>query len=136
MADTFRLRSALVSLLADNATGDISPQDVRDFLLTSMLRNVIEITNANSPYTLDDDDCIILADATAGVITINLPPLPADPTVQSYKYLIKKIDASANAVTIDGNAAETIEGAATKSLATQYTHALLVNGTAEWYDWT
>ena len=34
MADTQRSKSALAALLADNTTGDISPQDVRDFLET------------------------------------------------------------------------------------------------------
>jgi hypothetical protein len=32
MADTQRSKSALATLFADNATGDISPQDLRDFL--------------------------------------------------------------------------------------------------------
>lgn len=36
MADTSRTRSALLSLFADNVTGQISPQDLRDFLVTVM----------------------------------------------------------------------------------------------------
>jgi len=36
MADTQRNRAALLSLFADNVTGQISPQDLRDFLVTSM----------------------------------------------------------------------------------------------------
>lgn len=136
MADTVSLRSALVALLADNSSGDISPQDLRNFLISALLRNVVEITSADSPYTVTDNNVIILANATSAVITINLPALPADPSAQPYVLFIKKIDVSGNAVTIDGDAAETIEGATTKSLATQYTHALLINGSAEWYDWT
>jgi hypothetical protein len=34
MADTIRTLTALLALLADNTTGDISPQDVRDMLVT------------------------------------------------------------------------------------------------------
>ena len=34
MADTARTKSALAALLADNTTGQISPQDIRDFLET------------------------------------------------------------------------------------------------------
>jgi hypothetical protein len=34
MADTIRTRAALLSLLADNTSGDISPQDIRDFLVS------------------------------------------------------------------------------------------------------
>jgi hypothetical protein len=36
MADTQRTRAALQALLADNVTGQISPQDLRDFLVTVM----------------------------------------------------------------------------------------------------
>lgn len=36
MVDTIRTMSALQSLLADNTAGDISPQDVRDFLVSSL----------------------------------------------------------------------------------------------------
>lgn len=34
MADTIRTRAALLALLADNTSGDISPQDIRDFLVS------------------------------------------------------------------------------------------------------
>jgi hypothetical protein len=36
MADTKRSLTALQALLADNTSGDISPQDVRDFLVTAL----------------------------------------------------------------------------------------------------
>ena len=36
MADTQRTRAALLALLADNVTGNISPQDHRDSLVTIM----------------------------------------------------------------------------------------------------
>ena len=36
MADTQRTRAALISLFADNVTGQISAQDLRDFLVTVM----------------------------------------------------------------------------------------------------
>jgi hypothetical protein len=36
MADTQRTRAALLTLMADNTTGQISPQDLRDFMVTVM----------------------------------------------------------------------------------------------------
>jgi len=36
MSDTQRSRAAILSLLADNATGQISAQDLRDFVVTVM----------------------------------------------------------------------------------------------------
>lgn len=35
MADTVRSRAAILALLADNTTGDISPQDIRDMFITA-----------------------------------------------------------------------------------------------------
>lgn len=58
MADTQRSRAALLALLADNVTGQISPQDLRDMLVTLMEE---EFTNAGdfwatpqAQYTLTD----------------------------------------------------------------------------------
>jgi len=36
MADTQRTRAALLALMGDNVTGQISPQDLRDFMITVM----------------------------------------------------------------------------------------------------
>lgn len=44
MPDTVRLLPALQTLLADNAAGDISPQDVRDFLV-SVYRDYIKFSD-------------------------------------------------------------------------------------------
>jgi hypothetical protein len=44
MADTQRTRAAILTLLADNVTGQISAQDLRDFVVTAMQP---EFVNAN-----------------------------------------------------------------------------------------
>ena len=36
MADTQRSKSSILTLFADNTSGDISPQDLRDFVVTAM----------------------------------------------------------------------------------------------------
>ena len=45
MADTQRTRAAILTLFADNVTGQISPQDLRDFVVTVM--------NSEFAYTSD-----------------------------------------------------------------------------------
>lgn len=70
------------------------------------------ITNANSPYTLTSDDHMVFADATSGPITV-VTPAAASYTDQSW--IVKKTDSSSNAVTLDGNSSETIDGQATIS---------------------
>lgn len=67
---------------------------------------------AGGPVTLDASVGIYYIDATLGSITVNLPAA-AGSLVAGRVYTILKTDASANTVTIDGNAAETIDGAAT-----------------------
>lgn len=73
---------------------------------------------------------VILADATSAVITVNLPAASGK---AGRLYTIKKIDASANKVTIDGNASETIDGATTKDLLAQYDVMRLVCDGANWH---
>ena len=59
----------------------------------------------------------VMVDATGGARTITLPEAAK---AVGYIYTIEKIDASGNAVTIDGNGAETINGALTQVLAGQW----------------
>ena len=55
--------------------------------------------------------------ATAGAFTVTLP---AASGVTGKPFQVKKIDSSANAVTVDGDGAETIDGAASEDLLSQY----------------
>jgi hypothetical protein len=78
--------------------------------------------------TLVDTDHTTLCDCTSNTITINLPAASA-----GQRFEIKKIDASANAVTIDGNASETIDGALTATLTTQYESITIVSDGTNWF---
>lgn len=71
--------------------------------------------------TLDFADCIAEVDATAGAVTITLPTLDTNTKVPAGKfYRVMKTDASVNAVTVSAGAGQTINGAASVTLATQY----------------
>jgi hypothetical protein len=75
------------------------------------------ITNSSTPYTVLSTDENITCDCSSGAITVNL----AAATGTGKVLKITKIDTSlANIVTIDGNSTETINGATTITLATQY----------------
>jgi hypothetical protein len=78
---------------------------------------VVEITNADSPYTALTSTNTLLVDASAGVVTVNLYAVSGN---GGKKINIIKTDSSTNAVTIDGDSAETIDGNATRILRTQY----------------
>ena len=77
-------------------------------------RRVITVTGLT---TLLIDDETVLVDASGGAVSIILP---AAASVPFKKYNIKKIDATANAVTITPFGAETIDGAATATITVQY----------------
>jgi hypothetical protein len=84
--------------------------------------------NANA--TLDLTHRNIWVDASGGAITIALPPASSS---AGLVYDILKADGSANAVTIDGNASETINGATTKVLSNQYSSVTIICNGSGWY---
>lgn len=74
-------------------------------------------------------DEVLLVDATAGSRTITLISAAATPN----RYTIKKTDVSANTVTIAAAGAETIDGASTKVLSTQWEKATVIPSGGNWY---
>lgn len=81
-------------------------------------------------YTAVVTDGIILVDATSGPITITLYSAAE---IRHTPFLaVKKIDSSGNAVTIDGEGSETIDGAASISLTVQHEVARLIPDGTNW----
>lgn len=89
-----------------------SDAEKADAAVVQTFRGVRTITAGEQ---LTKNDYTVLADASAGPMTVILPPLSDAP---GQTINIKKIDATANLLTIDGSAAETIDGAATISTST------------------
>ncbi len=75
-------------------------------------------------------ETVILCNATSAAFAITLP---AATNSTDRVYHIKKTDSSANAVTIDGNASETIDGALTQSLSIQYESLQIVCDGSNWH---
>ncbi len=80
--------------------------------------------------TLDEFQRTVLVDAAGAARTITLPTAAS---AKWRKYVIKKTDASANTVTIDGDGAETIDGAATQVLAAQYDFLEIQSDGTQWW---
>ena len=80
--------------------------------------------------TLGSNTDLALVDATAGAVTITLPSAAQS---ANRTRTIKKTDASANAVTIEGAGAETIDGALNKSLTVQWESKTLLPVGGAWY---
>ena len=124
---------AMKFVLATSAAGDpptSSEWTIDTVSATEQLWTTVSKT-ANYTVTESDRDKVILVDATSGAVTITL--LAAATAGDGFRVVIKKIDSSGNAVTIDGNLSETIDGNTTSTLATQYDSDNLICNGSNWY---
>ena len=125
MADTRRDLSALQILLANNTSKSISAQDLRDFLVSTELKNIV--TKVTS-YTADADDQTILLDGTAAIVPVTLPTAVG---ILGKKNALKCIDKT-NACTVVTNGAETIDGGANYTFANANDSILLASDNSNW----
>lgn len=88
------------------------------------------IRTETASYTAQLWDHTILCDATAGPVTVTLPPAEL---ARGKVLVVKKIDASANAVVIDPYAAETVDGAATVSTTTRWAGWMVQSSGTAWH---
>jgi hypothetical protein len=87
------------------------------------------ITKSVDYTILSTDYGGILADATSGNRTITLPT-----AVDAWQeFTIKKLDSSANTVTVATTSSQTIDGAGTYVISTQYESVTVVSNGAQWY---
>jgi len=85
------------------------------------------VVTKTANYIASDRDCV-LADASTAALTITLP----SPTANA-EVIVKKIDATANTVTISPAATETIDGATSLVLDTQYEAYHLISDGTNWF---
>lgn len=88
------------------------------------------ITTITVSTTLTGAYGIILADATAGAITVTLP---AAADYKEKLFSIKKIDSSANIVTVAAASGETIDEATSHLIPVQYVSIDVVSDGTEWW---
>lgn len=88
------------------------------------------ISAKTANYTLLATDGTILANATSGAIVLTLPSAVG---LEGKKFNIKKTDASANSVTVDGNGTQTIDGGTTAVLADQHECITIQSDNANWH---
>lgn len=82
------------------------------------------VSRVTSSTTLVAGNSVVLVDASAGAVTITLPS-----PINGKIFTIKKVDSSANAVTIDPTGATTIDGLSSKTIASQYDSYSIVGDT-------
>lgn len=121
-------------VLATDVAGDPPTSSVWTVDNASSVEQLWTTTSKTVDYTVveDDKDKMILVDATSGAVTISL--LAAATAGDGFRIIVKKTDVSANAVTIDGNSAETIDGAATQVISTQYDSKNIICDGSNWHE--
>lgn len=86
-------------------------------------------SSTSTDITLDVSHYSVRVDASGANRTITLP---AASGCTRRIYVIKKSDSSANTVTMDGNSSETIDGATTKVINTQYAGYMIQSNGTSW----
>jgi len=117
--------------ITDGANGDIdvTPNGTGQFTSTALSYTVTTETG-NATLTVAEGG-IILANSSGGAFTLTLP---AAATSSGLWYTVKFIDSGTNIVTLDGNAAETIDGAGTNTeLDAQYDYITIVCDGSNWH---
>lgn len=110
------------------ATGEtVYTRDNLNYII-STTTNVTTISSSN--YTALESDDLILCNCNLNNINI---ALPAASSLQGHEYTIKKIDSTANTVTINPNGAETIDGESSYTLSSQYQVIQIRSDGTNWY---
>lgn len=113
---------------------------VRDFhrdleaiisLFSQRLSTALTVTTKTvvSDYAISaSQDFLLLVDASAANIDVSLPSAS---TAKNRYFIIKKVDATANTVTIAG--AEDIDGNPDEVLTSQYENISIISNGIQWY---
>lgn len=87
------------------------------------------IRTATGTITVSEEYGFYACDASAAAMTVFLPEAGA---YKGVMFSIKKTDSSVNAVLVDGNASETIDGSITATLASQYAGVTVISTGSAW----
>ncbi len=125
--NVFRIQDSTGNIaIGGGSLGGAAPTPTSTLFVTGSFANYIQ--TKTTTYTAADDFTIVCNNV--GAMTVNLP---AASTCPGRIYVIKKISALSNDVTVDADASETIDGATTKVLTLQYESLMIqCNGTS-WF---
>ena len=97
--------------------------------IKSDVATYFDVVTKTAAYTITTDNRVILCDATSAAFTVTLPTAVG---IEGREFTIVKTDSSVNAVTVDGNGSETINGATTKALSSQWDKVTVVSDGSNW----
>jgi hypothetical protein len=101
------------------------------FSVPSMVSKVSTVTATTK--TLESTDSVLLVDATGGNRQLYLCLANTSGVGRSFGVRIRRIDASGNTVTITASGSDTLNGAASETLAANQGKTYVSNGVSAWY---
>ncbi len=129
--------AAVDSLVKRDSDGNAVPGNIGTFntglILSGFLKGKVQ--TKTSSFSIDEvlaattNGVAFVCDTTSGSITVSLPA--ASTSTNRFLLFIKTV--AANNLVLDGNASETINGATTKTTATQYGFALIFTDGSNWH---
>ena len=129
LAATAASTPANLSVGADNLFLKADSSQSTGLIWASPSSAGLAITSKTANYTATTADDVILCDGTSAAFTITLYAASGN---SGKKLVIKKTDTSVNAITIDGNASETIDGSTTTTLNTQNEVLVIICDGTNW----
>jgi hypothetical protein len=95
---------------------------------STMWQDVVFITSADSPLTLNDtySGVMLACDCSSGSIVINLPSIAGLTFELPWVVGIKKTDSSGNSITVNRNGADTIDGLTSKTISTANSGSIFI----------
>lgn len=91
---------------------------------------VCSVTAINATGAVPQTASVVTSDATSGAVTLTLPSAATVGNGKTYRF--KKIDASGNSVTVNTSSSQTIDGASSKSLTTQWQSLTVISDGTNW----
>jgi len=124
-----RVDGTTVAELLASVNGALSRllgQDRRRWNLEPARKPILTVTTG---YAALEGDMVIRVEAGAAPVTVSLPPAV---NVKGLHWWIKKVDGSANAVTVAASGSDLIDGAASVATTTPYTVLRLLSHGSGW----
>ena len=101
------------------------------FLNTFSLKTpTFKVISKTANYIATVDNLVILVDATAGNVNITIPTARNN---NGKLFVVKKIDSTANTVTITPYGTQLIDGSSTVVISVQYTAVMIVSDNFNWW---
>ena len=94
--------------------------------VVAWIKRVVAATAVNYTPSVFE---VVIVDAVGGERTITLPAVHENGNIID----VKKVDASANNVIVDGDGADTIDGALTQTIGFQYESICVVSDGSNWF---